>query len=106
MEKKVPEVVKVKKVAIPGLTAKLIKTDNNVAIYLREDGYYEVGICKFNPKEYIYPDGYILPAGKFIYWSNEDFGSIASATGYHDREKAEEFYEMYQSIFAGMDAAQ
>ena len=77
-----------------GRTARLVKREADVAMYLRDDGYYEVGYVK-SQKE-----GDAVIGGKKIhleekenYWVPEDFGVIASTTS--NRKRADELYKHY-----------
>jgi hypothetical protein len=81
--------IKVTGVGIPGLTATLQKRTGNVAMYLRDDGYYEVGIIIISP-ENTFPDGTHYPERE-VYFSNEQFGKTAFTT--KSRAHAEKIFD-------------
>ena len=78
----IPNKVNIRGTGIPGLTAELVKKnkDESVAMFLRNDGYYEIGIVKYVKQNYTFPNGKEIKAGDFTYWNNDDFGSIAQTT--------------------------
>jgi len=91
--KQLPEIVELK-VGISNLTAKLIKHTNKTAMYLRADGYYEIGTIKRNAKDYTFPSGSIIEKGAFMYWNDEDFGKIAKTTS--NKERAFELFNEFE----------
>lgn len=81
--------VKLKSVGIPGLNATLVKRDNNLCMYKRGDGVYEV----FKPnitKRGTIIFGKIYDDDTESYPCNEDFGS--SAWCYPNKKLADEGY--------------
>lgn len=76
------------------VTADLIKRKENVAIYLRTDGYYEVGVIFANKDTVKELWGKVKHfTAKENYFSNNAFGKFAKCT--HSLEKAEEYMEMF-----------
>lgn len=78
----------------PGRTAHLVKREGDVAMYKRDDKYYEIGYIK-SQKEHD-----VVIGGKDVhfeekenYWNPEDFGIIASTTS--NAKRAEEIYKHY-----------
>ena len=78
--KKLPDVIEDTKagfaVGQPGKVANLVKRTGDVAMYLRDDGYYEVGSIRTQKASRS-----VMPGGKEVffeekelYWRNEDFG--------------------------------
>lgn len=88
--KKLGKKLNISGIGLPGLTAKLIKRKKNVAIYLRDDGLYEVGIIKISPAAKLFGKEY---PEREIYFSNEDFGSTAFTTTI--KEKAEKYFDKF-----------
>ena len=78
----IPNKVNIRGTGIPRLTAELVKKnkDESVAMFLRNDGYYEIGIVKYVKQNYTFPNGKEIKAGDFTYWNNDDFGSIVKTT--------------------------
>ena len=79
--KKLPEFIDNTKAGFgkdqPGRTAKLVKRVGDVAMYLRDDGYYEVGYVRVNRDvEWVNPDGDVVSWGGESYWVNEDIGGL------------------------------
>lgn len=78
----------------PGKTANLIKRERDVAMYLRDDGYYEIGYVKSQKEQDVVMDGHNIHfEEKENYWIPEDFGIIASTT--KNVNRAEELYNFY-----------
>lgn len=77
---------------VAGVNSRLIKRTKRVAMYLRDDGYYEVGKIRIEEERVafgkLYPD-------REVYWGNDDFGSIAKCT--KDKKAAENWYKIYNS---------
>ena len=86
--KRLGRIVNARVPGLPGMKATLIKQSKNVAMYLREDNIYEVGIIKTAKAEELFGKQY---PEREVYWSSEDFGKIALATNHKD--KAESFYK-------------
>ena len=57
-------------------------------MYLRDDGYYEVGVIKVRPASTVFNKHY---NEREVYWSNEDFGVIAKCT--KSKKRAEIYFE-------------
>ena len=92
--KRLEETVKPHGTGISGLRSTLVKRTERVAMYLRNDGYYETGIVKVIKTDNKLPNGIVLPAGEY-YWGNEDFGDLAKTTS--KREIAEKHYSYFLS---------
>jgi len=86
---KLPKIVRI---GSSGVNAHLIKRTKRVAMYLRDDGYYEVGKIKISEAEIVFGKEY---PDREIYWSNEDIGNIAKTTS--DLKRAEHWYKVYNS---------
>ena len=84
---KLDKIVVIKGIQIPGLTATLVKRTERVAMYLREDGYYEVGILQILPAQIVFGKPY---PERERYWYTEEFGVVAKTTS--DLKRAEEHY--------------
>ena len=89
----IPKIVKINGTGISGLTAELVTATDNVAMFLRNDGYYEVGIIKRAANDYTFPNGHKISTGDFLYWNNEDFGKIAATT--KNKDHAYILFEKY-----------
>lgn len=89
--KRLEKTVSVRNTGILGLTATLVKREGMAAIYLRDDGVYEVGIIKVAKPKEIFGEKYPM---REVYWGNEDFGKIASTT--NSKERAEVLLSMYK----------
>ena len=83
--------IKIEGTGIENLTTKLIKRDGQAAIYLRDDGNYEVGNIKIKKAAVIFGKKYPT---REVYWSNEDFGSIAETT--RSLVEADRYFEMFK----------
>ena len=85
---RLPEVVKINGLKIPGLTAKLIKRTENKAIYYRWDNVYEVfRITKADETKIfqtVYPKMERYP-------SSDDFGK--TAWNYRDKKRAMDAFD-------------
>jgi hypothetical protein len=90
--KQIPQQLKIRGI---GVTANLIKENGTVAMFLREDGYFETGKIKRATKDHTWPSGASIHKGDFQYWSDEDFGLIAKTTKY--RDVAEQHYVYFQN---------
>ena len=69
-----------------------IKRTDNVCMYLRDDGYYEVGIIKQQKANTMFGKDY---PDRELYFSNEDFGTIAKCV--RTRKKADEYFDMFEN---------
>lgn len=86
-------VISPKGTGMPGITATLVKRNDKVAMYLRSDGYYEVGKRKFIEATE-FPNNKSYPARE-TRWTNEDFGVIAKTTS--SKTRALEIYDYFTS---------
>ena len=81
---------------MPGRTAKLIKRTGDVAMYKRDDGYYEVGTVR---KQYAHEENIggrkVVFEEKELYWRPEDFGRIAKTT--KNEKRALELFDYFVS---------
>lgn len=74
---KLPDVIKVRGIGIPGLTMKLVKEFGKVRMYKRDDNIYETGIIKEVAANELFGKQY--PDREQI-WNSEDFGSTVLTT--------------------------
>ena len=83
----------------PRRVSRLVKRDGGIAMYLRGDGYYEVGrvrVVKAGEAEF--GGRHVEFSAGERYWRNEDFGSLAICT--RSSERAEEYYQSLVSTRA------
>jgi hypothetical protein len=92
----IPDIAEVKGVGISSMIARLVKNNNKVAMYLRDDDVYEVGLIKFRKEDVEFPSGHKYKKGEFVYWGNEDFGKVAKTT--KSREHADQLFEMFTKL--------
>ena len=90
---RLPTEIKISGTGLSGLTAKLIKRDGQTVIYLRRDGYYEIGNLKILKAGEIFGKRYPV---REAYFANEDFGVIAKTT--RSSTEAERHFEMFKSL--------
>lgn len=74
----------------PGRTANLLKRDRKVAMYLRSDNMYEVGIVHVYKAAIVFDVSY---PEREKYWNNEDIGTLAICTP--SLSIAEKAYKVY-----------
>lgn len=93
--KQLPKTVTIRGTGIKNLTAKLIKRKGHTVMYLRSDGYYEIGVIKTVHADYTFPSGIMVEKGDEYYWTNEEFGSIAKTTS--SLKRAEVLFDQFLS---------
>ena len=87
---KLPKVLKVRGIGIPGLTMTLVKEDGKVRMYKRDDKIFETGIVKEVKANELFGKQY--PDREQI-WGSEDFGATALTTT--DEARALEHFNMF-----------
>lgn len=87
---KLKEIENINGVGIPGLKARLLKRTDNKAIYLRDDGVYEVFAIKIREARIAFDKEY--PEHE-RYPGNEDFGKTAWCYSRAGKELAFKRYE-------------
>lgn len=85
--------IEIKGTGIRGLTAKLVKRDGQTVIYLRSDGYYEIGNIKIDGAKEVFGKKYPV---REVYFSNDDFGTVAKIA--RNMIDADKFFEYFKTI--------
>ncbi len=90
---RLPKVIKLKGIGIPGLTMTEIKSDGKVRMYKRADNVYEIGIVKTAKAGELFGKSY---PDREVIWNSEDFGvRVKSKNSF---EGAEEAFKMFQVV--------